>query len=282
MIKKIANYLRDLRDLGQMEISLARGAAMMNNRNIDLKNPISWEFSGFSQNGEDGIIDILTKNLINPNRYFIEIGSADGLQNNSSWLAVAEQYSGLMIDGNARLIERANRLIPYQSTGIECIQMFVNIKNVAQVKQRSLRNDPDVFSLDIDGVDYYIAKAVMETGLRPKIFVVEYNSAYGPENSLTIPYKHDFSFRKEHPSGLYYGVAISAWKKLFGKFGYRFITVDSKGINAFFVDDSAFKDTFLKSIDGKSFVENVQQLRQHGGNFSSQFNLIKELAFTEV
>lgn len=59
--------------------------------------------------------------------------------------------------------------------------MFVTQDNIQQVKNISLYNDPDVFSLDIDSTDYYIAKAVMAMGFRPKIFVVEYNSAFGPE-----------------------------------------------------------------------------------------------------
>ncbi len=63
----------------------------MRARDVDLRSPQSWEFSGFSQNGEDGILDVLRRQLKQRNRYFVEIGSADGLQNNSSWLVVAEQ-----------------------------------------------------------------------------------------------------------------------------------------------------------------------------------------------
>jgi len=42
----------------QITLALARGGAPSSLRNIDPFNPGSWEFCGFSQNGEDGIIDL--------------------------------------------------------------------------------------------------------------------------------------------------------------------------------------------------------------------------------
>lgn len=282
MIKKLKNYLLDLRDRQQMAIALAKGSITMRNRCIDLKNPMSWEFSGFSQNGEDGLLDVLRKQLISSNRYFVEIGSADGMQNNSSWLVVAEQYAGLMVEGNPELVDRAKRLIPHYSIGAECVKMFVNSNSIQDLKALALHSNPDVFSLDIDGVDYYVAEAVFDAGFRPKIFVVEYNSVFGPERSMTVPYKESFSFGVEHSTRLYYGVSISAWRKFFDKQGYRFITVDSKGVNAFFVDSKSFDPSFLDAIVGVPFVENLYQLRKFRGNFEEQFKLIADQRFVDV
>ena len=63
---------------------------MMLARRIDLTRPATWEFSGFSQNGEDGILDVLRHQLTRSNRYFIEIGAADGIENNIGALASRE------------------------------------------------------------------------------------------------------------------------------------------------------------------------------------------------
>lgn len=254
----------------------------MRNRCVDLKNPTTWEFSGFSQNGEDGLIEVLRKQLISSNRYFVEIGSADGMQNNSSWLVVAEQYAGLMVEGDPELVDRAKRLIPHYSIGAECLKMFVNSNNIQDLKTLALFSNPDIFSLDIDGVDYYVAEAVFDVGFRPKIFVVEYNSVFGPERSMTVPYKENFSFGVEHSSRLYYGVSISAWRKFFDKQGYRFVTVDSKGVNAFFVDSNSFDPEFLDAIEGVPFNENLYQLRKFRGDFKEQFKLIEGQRFVDV
>lgn len=279
MIRRIKNYLSDARDRQQIAIALSKGGAMMHARNVDLTRPATWEFSGFSQNGEDGILDVLRKQLLNNNRYFIEIGSADGMQNNSSWLVVAEQYNGLMIDGNPRLVERARRTIKNYSIGVECLDMFVNSKNIQYLKSIAFHSDPDVFSLDIDGIDYYIAKEIMDRGFRPKIFAVEYNSVFGAERSITIPYKDNFIFTKAHPTQLYYGVSIAAWKTFFRHYGYHFVTVDQKGVNAFFIDPSCFEVNFLNEINGIEFAENIYQLGKFKGTSETQFDLIKNQKF---
>src|SRR5574343_1307224 len=125
MIRRFMNYLMDVRDRQRIAIALSKGAAMMHARNIDLKSPATWEFSGFSQNGEDGILDVLRKNLKVSNRYFIEIGAADGIENNSGWLVVAEKYNGLMIEGSPHLVERARRTVLGYSIGAEIHNMFV-------------------------------------------------------------------------------------------------------------------------------------------------------------
>src|SRR5882672_476960 len=72
----------------RVNIALSRAAATSAQRTIDPTNPISWEFCGFSQNQEDGIIDYLCRHLKRSNRYFVEIGSHSGIENNTMWLAV--------------------------------------------------------------------------------------------------------------------------------------------------------------------------------------------------
>ncbi len=282
MINKIFNYVLDIRDRQQIAIALARGGAMMRSRVIDFACPETWEFSGFSQNGEDGILDVLRRKLSSTNRYFVEIGSADGMQNNSSWLVLVEQYAGLMVEGNPHLVERAKRLIPHYSLGAECVNMFVTSESIRELKSLALYTDPDVFSLDIDGVDYYVARAVFDAGFRPKILVVEYNSVFGPDKSMTVPYKEDFSYGREHPTRLYYGVSLSAWRKFFGDLGYRFVTVDSKGVNAFFIDPQFFDGEFLKGLNGLPFAENLYQLRKFKGPYQEQFKLIAGQSFVDV
>lgn len=254
----------------------------MNARSIDLKVPATWEFSGFSQNGEDGILDVLRKQLKSSNRYFIEIGVSDGIENNSAWLVVAEKFSGIMIEGDSNLAARAKRMIGGQSVGSEVYNMFVTRENIQELKSLAFFHDPDIFSLDIDGNDYYIAKAILDGGLRPKIFVVEYNSVYGHERLLTVEYKDDFAFTSAHPSQLYYGVSISGWRKFFQSRGYRFVTVDRNGVNAFFVDPAHFDPEFLRGVHSLEFAENRYQYRKFRIPSEMQFNLIKDLNYVDI
>ena len=94
MIRKLLHNVVDFRDRQRIAIALSKGGAMMHARRIDLARPDTWEFSGFSQNGEDGILEVLRRQLLQRNRYFIEIGASDGIENNTAWLALAEKYNG--------------------------------------------------------------------------------------------------------------------------------------------------------------------------------------------
>lgn len=282
MIIRLRNYLLNLIDRQRVAIALGKGAAKLATREVNLALPATWEFSGFSQNGEDGIIDVLRKQLLNSNRYFIEIGAADGIENNSTWLLMVEKYSGLMVEGDRTLMERAERVVAGYSIGTECLTMFVTKENIHQIRQKAAHADPDLFSLDIDGNDYYVAQAILEVGFRPKIFVVEYNSVYGPTRSLTIKYQDDFSFSKAHESQLYYGVSISAWRKFFRGWGYEFVTVDQNGVNAFFVDPAYFKKDFLSSIEPLEFAGNRYQNQKFRMPDEQQFSKISNMAFVEI
>lgn len=282
MIRRLMNYLLDVRDRQRIAIALSKGAAMMHSRNIDLRSPASWEFSGFSQNGEDGILDVLRKNLKESNRYFIEIGAADGIENNTGWLLVAEKYNGMLIEGSPHLVERARRTVVGYSIGAEIHNMFVTTESVRDLKAMAMHHDPDVFSLDIDGNDYHIAQAIFDAGFRPKIFAVEYNSVYGPERSMTIEYQPTFVFTLAHSTHLYYGVSISGWRRFFEQQGYRFVTVDRNGVNGFFVDPKHFDVSFLDEVKGLNFAENQSQYKKFRIPSEQQFALIADQKFATI
>jgi hypothetical protein len=255
---------------------------MMHARKIDLTRPATWEFSGFSQNGEDGILDVLRAQLKESNRYFIEIGASDGMENNSTWLVVAEKMNGIQIDGNPKLVKRARRQVAIYSIGAECADMFVTTESVKDLKRMAFHANPDIFSLDIDGNDYYIARALLDAGFRPKIFVVEYNSVYGSQRSQTIEYRGDFNFVTAHPTQLYYGVSIAAWRKFFDSRGYRFLTVDRNGVNAFFVDPACFDAGFVAGVKGLEFAENRYQFTKFRKTSEEQFQMIADQKFVAI
>jgi hypothetical protein len=259
--------------------AISRAAVAAALRNVNPLVPESWEFSGFSQNGEDGIIEHLLSGLISYNKYFIEIGSGNGLENNTSYLGHIKKYAGLQIEGNDEANNDALMIKPWL---VECINSFVDETAVEEIYRKAMFKDPDVFSIDIDGNDYYITKLLLETGLRPKIMVVEYNSAFGTEKSITIPYNTAFNmFATEYPY-LYYGVSISGWKNLMAKYGYQFVTVETNGVNAFFINTNVFAKGFIDGIQKNEFKENVHQLRLFRMNNEGQFKIIKDLPLVNI
>jgi hypothetical protein len=133
----------------------------------------------------------------------------------------------------------------------------VNLENIDKVLSKLPVKDFDLFSLDIDSIDFHILKAALDSGYRPKILVLEYNSAFGPTQAITVPYKPVFNRWTEHPSGIYYGASVIAWRVLLEPLGYKFVSVDSSGTNAFFAHRSHFHDVFLESLMPMGFLNNT-------------------------
>lgn len=111
---------------------------------------------------------------------------------------------------------------------------------------------------------------------------MEYNSNFGPELSVTIPYTPDFDYSKAHSTRLYYGVSILVWKSLFDKYGYKFITVESNGINAIFVLKDAFQLGFLEGIVGVSFLDNKIESQLFEMQWDKRFKLISNMPLIHV
>jgi len=266
----------------RLAMGFARASATSALRQIDPTDPRTWEFCGFSQNGEDGIIDYLCSRLMNANRYFVEIGAGDGLENNTTWLALAKRYGGLMIDGQPGKIAECAQALNRLNWALDFACVLVNRQTIGEVERRAILRNPDVFSLDIDSIDYHVAHALLERGFRPKILVVEYNSVFGPDRGVTVPYKDEFNRHSEHPSGYYYGASVTAWRRLLEPAGYQFVTVEQNGLNAFFVDRSEFSPAFLNGIRGEAYRENVVHRQESRSGWRAQFEQIQHLPLVEV
>lgn len=300
LISDIGARLRERLDKIQIETkitsALSRAAATAATRAIDPRNPVTWEFSGFSQHGEDGILDYLCSKIVSPNRFFFEIGSATGLENCTSWFALARGYAGIMVEGDPESSAVCKRALKDRVANVHAINMFVDSHNIEDLLKLCPFRDPDIFVIDIDGIDYHILKCVIELGFQPKIITVEYNSAFGPERAITVPYRDKFSRREAHPSSLYYGASLSAWARLLTPHGYRFVTVDTTGCNAVFIAPEAFPPEFASAIQGVRFLDNISDDNpattiQTGADgkqwmprrdWQTQFKLIETMEFVEV
>jgi hypothetical protein len=280
LLRPTSYYTGTFAYMAQMDMALARGALNAMTRRLDPVRPSTWEFSAFSQNGEDGVVDYLVSLIAEPNRYFVEIGASDGLENNSAYLAFAKKYSGMMVEGDEFKSHCARTLLTPLNGAVDYVNLFVEPSDAGRLVDRCLYRDPDLFSLDIDGIDYHVAQALLVAGLRPRVICVEYNSAFGPDRALTIPHTPGFDQASYHDSQLYYGVSIRAWRVLFEQYGYRFVTVETHGVNAFFVDADSVH--LADDVVALEFAENVIQLQRVRSGWTGQFELVAHLPYVEL
>lgn len=262
-------------------MACSRGALNAATRRVDPCVPATWEFSAFSQNGEDGLIWELLAHVRTPNLYFIEIGASNGLENNTSYLAYVKKYNGIMVDGDEFKIRNAERFLGSMNWGVRYVQHYVEPDNVEYVLGKSITLEPDVFSLDIDGNDFHVAEACFEAGFRPKVVSVEYNSAFGPDLAVTIPYRRGFNYLTETPSQVYYGVSVAGWRRFFDRMGYAFVGVDQNGVNAFFIDTSAVT-LDVADLQRTEFAENCAQQSRLDMTWKDQFEQIRHLPLVDV
>lgn len=64
---------------------------------------------------------------------------------------------------------------------------------------------------------------------------MEYNSVFGIDRAVTIPYDKNFCRTKAHYTNLYFGASLKALHHLANQKGYAFIGCNSAGNNAYFV-----------------------------------------------
>ena len=211
----------------------------------------SYEYSNFSQNGEDGIIEFLTSKLKDNNKFFVEIGSGNGLENNSTNL-VLNNWQGLVLDGISNS-KQYNNLLKIISTEKKIINIgtYLNLSNINNLIKILIDKDISFFSLDIDSIDFYIMNEILKNGILPKILCLEYNSFLGKE-TVTVEYHKIFNSKiLDKKRGLYFGVALNAWKELLNKYNYDFICVEKKGVNSFFVLNGCL-DLNVKNLYGEN------------------------------
>jgi hypothetical protein len=180
-----------------------------------------------SQNQEDGLTLALLDEVGATCRRFVEIGS--GLSGgNSGFLARECGWSGLMVDGHADHMVQVARRFPT----VKAVAAWVTRENINElITANDAAGDVDLFSLDLDGCDYWIWEAM--TACTSRIVILEYNSMFGAERSVTIPYDAKFDRHRYHTT--YYGASLTALVRLSARKGYRLVAVEPNGVNAFFV-----------------------------------------------
>jgi hypothetical protein len=209
----------------------------------------SYEFSVFSQWGEDGIIQHLTRTIEIKNRTFIEFGVETFTESNCRFLLVKDNWQGFVIDGSAANMATLRASYYFWKYPLECLAAFVTRENVNSLLQQSkFDEDLGILSVDIDGNDFHVLEAI--TSFRPRILICEYNALFGPSRCITVPYVSDFQRSKAHHSSLYFGASLGALTHLAEKKGYSLVGVTRSGVNAFFVrNDLMNRDLVALTVD---------------------------------
>ncbi len=230
-------------------------------------------FRVFSQYEEDGKLLYILAILGMRNKTFVEIGSDDGINSNCANLALNFGYHGLFLDGNPRSIKRGERFYgkyphPWMyAPTFKCAK--VTAENINElVTEAGLKDEIDVLSVDIDGNDYWVWKAL--EAVSPNVVIIETHVEFGMRD-IVVPYDPNYFFPGKHP--VYHGASPIAMVKLAKAKGYRLVGANDLGFNFIFVKNG-MEEEFLPEVS-------VEEVLKHPSVKESwkRFDPIKDWEF---
>jgi len=193
-------------------------------------------FSAFSQFDEDGILLYLFSLLGAAHKTSVEICAGTGYECNTANLIINHAWDGLLVDGNPENVRIARDFYQrYPDTFWRVptiLHAWVDAETINdRIAENGFTGEIDLLSLDMDGVDFWIWKAI--TCVNPRVVVLEFNDCIPADVAVALPYDPSFTCSEEKPG--YLNASLAAWVKLGREKGYRLVGRNRNAVNAFFV-----------------------------------------------
>ena len=206
--------------------------ANLPDRDVAIANPLA--ASGrrfFSQNDEDGILlEILRRLEISEPSVFLEFGVDEGTECNTIIL-LALGWRGAWVSGGTLSFD-----LPAEGSRLKFIKRWITRENAAPSAREGLAalnadlRNVRVASVDLDGNDGPVVRALLAAGVAPDVFVVEYNAKFPPGIEFEMPYDEGHVWQRDD----YQGVSLQSWTGIFS-LEYSLVACNENGTNAFFV-----------------------------------------------
>lgn len=211
------------------------------------------EFKVFSQFGDDGIIQYLVHRLQPLPDTFVEFGVANYRESNTRFLLLNNNWRGLVLDGDENSINYIQQDGIYWRHTLTARRAFITRENINELlHEAGFAGEIGLLSIDIDGNDYWVWEKIAIVD--PVIVIVEYNSVFGPNLAVAIPYEPQFARHQAHYSGQFWGASLQALTLLGGRKGYSLVGCNSAGNNAYFVRNNKVADLPVITVH-EAFVE---------------------------
>ncbi|MFC1542860.1 hypothetical protein ACFL4M_03115, partial [Pseudomonadota bacterium] len=213
-----------------------RALALQNAERSPLARLQDAEFKVFSQFGEDGILQYLIREtgITRDETTFVEFGVQNYVESNTRFLLMNDHWKGMIIDGNKQYMDSVRSQDIYWRHDLTAVDAWIDRDNINQlIGDAGFSGDIGILSVDIDGNDYWVWERIEV--VKPIIVVVEWNSVFGDEYTISVPYEPAFQRENAHYSNLFWGASIAAFEHLAEQKGYALLGSNTVGNNLFFV-----------------------------------------------
>ena len=200
-------------------------AAQQHFRELDYKfhrAKLSLRRDGFSNGNEDRILAKYIADLLpqDHNRTAVDIGAGDGIRWSNTYALFLNGWRGLGIEFDSRIFVNLAQAYKYFQKVFACRNRATPENIVPLLNSYEIEKDFSVLSLDIDGNDYWVLRAILSE-FRPQLVVTEINEKIPPPIRFVVKYNPDFQLRHH-----FFGYSISMLADLCEEFGYVILELE--------------------------------------------------------
>lgn len=201
--KSALNYFRRL-SFRQHQAKLARNSA------------------GCSRANEAQILKQLIADLLPPDhhRTAVDIGAGDGIRWSNTYDLFSEGWRGVGVEGDSRKVIKLARAYRYYPNVSACRARVTPHTIAPLLRAYEIEKNFSVLSLDIDGNDYWVLRAILSE-FRPCLIVTEINEKIPPPVRFIVKYNPNFELRHH-----FFGYSIASLADLCDEFGYRIVSLE--------------------------------------------------------
>ena len=239
-------------------------------------------YSNYSQFGEDGVLEYIFELIGTTNKLVVEMCCGSATECNATNLILKHNWGGLLFDGSEKNIARGRSFFNKQITRFRqprLINAWITRDNVNDLlKDNFLQGEIDLLSLDIDGNDYWLLKAI--EAIDPRVIILEAHMMLGPDLECAVPYSDDFVVGTHEFEGdvvrMHSGASVRAYVKLCEQNGYRLVGKAGQfSPNIVFIKNG-IGEQFFPAVD----VEEV--FKDLGSVLTERFRRVRETSFANL
>jgi hypothetical protein len=217
----------------------------------DPKKLTLYEYQVYSQNGEDGIIQEIFKRIGTTNKFFFEFGVDNNIECNTL-LLLLQGWTGCWLDGDKKQVGFIKNTFKdlISQNKLLVSQAFITAENIESLlAEARAPKDLDLLSIDIDGNDYWVWKAISK--YKPRVVVIEYNAMFKPPIEFSVSYEPDKQFIVRS----HFGASLKSLEILASLKGYKLVGCNFTGANAFFIREDLIGDKFHEPFTAENHHE---------------------------
>ncbi|WP_448207117.1 hypothetical protein [Azospirillum sp. sgz302134] len=185
---------------------------------------------------------------------FVEFGAEVGSENNTR-LLLETGWSGLWIEGYPDYVGSIKWNFRHRIArgDLKFHDEYVTKDNINPIiSGAGLGGEIDFLSIDIDGNDYHVFKAI--DVINPRVVCLEHNHCYDPGVEYVMPYNPDYRWGAGQSD---FGASLTSMARLASEKGYTLVGCTLYSANGFYVRNDLIGDRFTGPFTPERFFNHM-------------------------